>query len=131
MTLASFHIAGIVPSFKDRLKSHVRNEIKTFPQCTPYIYIYILIYIKGSKFWKTAIYIYGRSANETLYIYIYIYIIYLFTCWEVCVEKNCAQGLDRTDQGIRPRSVFNIKVTVFLHTDRPRLVNNVIIFFIF
>ena len=32
-----------------------------FPQCTRYIYI--LIYIKGSKFWQTAVYI---------YIYIYM-----------------------------------------------------------
>ena len=32
------------------------SKIKTFPQCTPYMYI--LIYIKGSKFLQRAVYIY-------------------------------------------------------------------------
>ena len=35
-------------------------KIKTFPQCIPYIYI--LIYIKGSKFLQTAVYIILVSA---------------------------------------------------------------------
>ena len=38
------------------LRPGMFSKTKTFPQCTPYMYI--LIYIKGSKFLQTAIYIY-------------------------------------------------------------------------
>ena len=40
----------------------------------------------------------------------------LFTGWEVRIRKNCAQGLEAEG-------------TVFPHKDRPKLVNNIYIFF--
>ena len=42
-------------------------------------------------------------------------IYYLFASWESCIRENCARGLEDT---------------VFPDTDRPRLVNNIFIFFL-
>ena len=52
----------------------------------------------------------------------------LFTSWEVRIGKNCARGLEyRTSR--RLRAVLKTEGTVFLNTDRPRLVNNIFINF--
>ena len=50
----------------------------------------------------------------------------LFTGREVRIGKNCARGLE---YGPRPWAVLKTEGTVFPYTDRPRLVNNVFIFF--
>ena len=50
----------------------------------------------------------------------------LFTSREVRIGKNCARGLGYRR---RPRAVSKTEGTVFAHTDRPRLVNNIFIFF--
>ena len=49
----------------------------------------------------------------------------LFTGQEVRMGKNCARGLE-----YGPRAVLKTKGTVFSHTDRPSLVNNIFIFFL-
>ena len=43
------------------------SKIKTFTQCTPYMYI--LIYIKGSKCLQTAVYIYIYIMNRVRGLY--------------------------------------------------------------
>ena len=48
----------------------------------------------------------------------------LFTGWEVRIGKNCARGLE-----YGPR--LQAEGTVFLYTDRPKPVNNVLIFSVF
>ena len=55
----------------------------------------------------------------------------LFTGWEVRIDKNCARGLDHTDRGRRPRSVFKTEGIAFLYTGRLRPLNIYLIIFVF
>ena len=51
-----------------------------------------------------------------------------FTEQEVRIEKNFVQGIECMEQGRGPRFMHSKRRKVFLNTDRPRPVNNIIIF---
>ena len=52
----------------------------------------------------------------------------LFAGWEVRIVKNCDRGLENAALGLRPRAAVLHEVTVFHYTDRPKPVNNLLIF---
>ena len=56
------------------------------------------------------------------------YIYMLFTCWEVRIGRNCAQGLESCP---RPKADGRTQTEgmVSPNMDRPRPVNNIFIFF--
>ena len=77
----------------------------------------IYICINSAKFLSLSIMLYNdfRDLSPNKYM--------LFAGWEVRIVKNC-------DRGAASGSIFKTEVTVFHYTDRPKLVNNLFIFFL-